>query len=89
MPRPIAYLKNHPKIHQDMTFLVRHLQPTSQGLPVEVYVFSNDQRWASYESIQADIFDHILAAIPEFGLRVFQFPSGNDFKGLKGELEAR
>lgn len=78
----IAYLKNHPKIHQDMTFLVRHLQPTPQGLPVEIYVFSKDQVWANYESIQADIFDHILAAIPEFGLKVFQYPTGNDFRGI-------
>lgn len=84
----IAYLKSHPKIHQNMTFLVRHLQPTSQGLPIEIYVFSADQVWANYESIQADIFDHILAAIPEFGLRVFQYPSGSDIKALKGSLAA-
>lgn len=80
----IQYLKNHPKIRQDMTFLVRHLQPGETGLPVEIYVFSNDQVWANYESIQADIFDHILAIIPEFDLRVFQNPTGNDFKSLKG-----
>ncbi len=77
----IAYLKNHPKIHQDMTFLVRHLEPTQYGLPVQIYVFSNDQAWANYEAIQADIFDHLLAAIPEFDLRIFQNPSGYDFKG--------
>ena len=76
------YLQNHPKIHKDMTFLVRHLQPTEKGLPVEIYVFSNDQAWANYESIQADIFDHILAIIPEFGLRVFQNPTGDDFQKL-------
>ena len=76
------YLHNHPKIHQDMTFLVRHLQPTEKGLPIEIYVFSNDQAWANYESIQADIFDHILAIIPEFGLRVFQNPTGDDFQKL-------
>ena len=64
------YLKNHPKIHQEMTFLVRHLQPTERGLPIEIYVFSKDQAWAKYEAIQADIFDHILAVIPEFELRV-------------------
>lgn len=73
------YLKQHPKIHREMTFLVRHLQPTEKGLPIEVYVFSNDQAWANYEAIQADIFDHILAIIPEFGLKVFQAPSGSDF----------
>ena len=77
-----AYLRQHPKIHQEMTFLIRHLQPTPQGLPLEIYVFSNDQVWANYEAIQADIFDHLLAAAPEFGLRVFQYPSGHDLQGL-------
>nr|MBF0220724.1 mechanosensitive ion channel [Desulfobulbaceae bacterium] len=77
-----AYLQNHPKIHDNMTFLVRHLAPTSKGLPIEIYVFSNDQVWANYESIQADIFDHILAVVPEFGLRVFQEPSGADIQAL-------
>jgi len=76
------YLKNHPKIHQNMTFLVRHLQPTEKGIPIEIYVFSNDQKWANYEAIQADIFDHILAVIPEFGLKVFQNPTGDDFQKL-------
>jgi len=78
----IAYLKQHPKIHQNMTFLVRQLQPTSQGLPIELYVFSNDQVWANYEGIQADIFDHILASIPEFDLRIYQYPSGYDLLGF-------
>jgi miniconductance mechanosensitive channel len=77
-----GYLHNHPKIHNSMTFLVRHLQPSDRGLPIEIYVFSNDQAWANYEAIQADIFDHILAVIPEFDLRVFQNPSGADFKKL-------
>ncbi len=72
------YLKHHPKIHKDMTFLVRQLQPSENGIPIEIYVFSNDQAWSNYESIQADIFDHILAVIPEFELQVFQNPSGND-----------
>ena len=76
------YLQHHPKIHKDMTFLVRHLQPNDKGLPVEIYVFSNDQAWANYEAIQADIFDHILAIMPEFGLRVFQNPTGLDFNKL-------
>ena len=75
----LAYLRNHPKIHQNMTFLVRHLEPTQYGLPVQIYVFSNDQAWANYEAIQADIFDHLLAALPEFELRVFQNPTGYDF----------
>ena len=76
------YLHNHPKINQDMTFLIRHLQPSEKGLPVEIYVFSNDQEWANYEAIQADIFDHILAILPEFGLSVFQNPTGDDFQKL-------
>jgi miniconductance mechanosensitive channel len=75
-----SYLHNHPKIHDNMTFLVRQLQPTDKGIPIEIYVFSNDQRWANYESIQSDIFDHILAVIPEFELRVFQSPTGDDFQ---------
>jgi miniconductance mechanosensitive channel len=77
-----AYLRNHPKIRQDMTFLIRQLKPTEHGLPIEIYVFSNDIVWANYESIQADIFDHILAVIQEFDLRVFQRPSGRDFNHL-------
>ncbi len=81
-----AYLKNHPKIHQDMTFLVRQLAPTEHGLPIEIYVFSNDIAWANYEGIQADIFDHIIAVIPEFDLRVFQAPSGNDFRTLRSTI---
>ena len=76
----IEYLKNHPKIHNDMTFLVRHLQPTEKGMPIEIYVFSNDQEWPNYEAIQADIFDHVLAVIREFDLHVFQQPSGEDIK---------
>jgi miniconductance mechanosensitive channel len=76
------YLLHHPKIHNDMTFLVRQLQPDERGLPIEIYVFSNDQAWANYEAIQADIFDHILAVIPQFDLRVFQSPSGRDFQNL-------
>jgi len=75
-----AYLTNHPKIHNDMTFLVRQLQPSDKGIPLEIYVFSNDQAWANYESIQADIFDHILAVLPEFDLRIFQNPTGQDFQ---------
>ena len=68
----LQYLRHHPGIRQDMTLLVRHLQPTAEGLPLEVYCFTNDVRWAFYEGIQADIFDHLLAILPEFGLRVFQ-----------------
>jgi miniconductance mechanosensitive channel len=76
------YLKNHPKIHLGMTLLVRQLQPTEKGVPIEIYVFTNDNAWANYEAIQADIFDHIMAVIPEFELSVFQNPTGEDFKKL-------
>lgn len=78
----VAYLKNNANIHPDMTFLVRQLPPSDHGLPIEVYVFSRDQRWVNYEEIQADIFDHLLAAAPEFGLRLFQLPSGYDLRSL-------
>jgi len=76
------YLKNHKKIHQDMTFLIRQLPPGEHGLPLEIYVFSNDQVWANYEAIQADIFDHLLAVVPLFDLRVFQNPTGSDFRAI-------
>ncbi len=77
-----AYLRNHPKVHNDMTFLVRHLQSSEKGLPIEIYVFSNDQAWANYEALQADIFDHVLAVIQEFELQVYQFPTGRDLQPL-------
>ena len=81
----VGYLRHHPLIHtEDMTFLVRQLAPTEHGLPIEIYVFSRDQVWANYESIQADIFDHIIAAVPEFDLAVFQSPTGRDFRGMGG-----
>jgi len=78
-----VYLRQHPKVKQDLTFLIRQLQPMGKGLPIEIYVFSNDQAWANYEAIQADIFDHIFAVIPEFELRVFQEPTGADIAKLK------
>ena len=68
----VAYLRHHPKIHPELTFLVRQLPPTEHGLPIEIYVFSTDQNWINYEGIQADIFDHLLAVVPRFGLRVYQ-----------------
>ena len=79
------YLRDHPKVHQDMTLMVRQLNPTPDGLPLEIYVFSNDVAWVNYEGIQADIFDHIIAIVPEFGLRVFQAPSGHDLAALAGQ----
>ena len=81
-----AYLQNHPMINNDMTFLIRQLPSTEHGLPIEIYVFSKDQVWANYEAIQADIFDHILAVIPEFDLRVYQNPTGADFRVLNREM---
>lgn len=74
------YLKNHPAINHDMTTMVRQLEPTEKGIPMEIYVFSRIKSWVEYEGIQSDIFDHILAAIPEFELTVFQEPSGADFR---------
>ncbi|MBN3035682.1 MAG: mechanosensitive ion channel [Bacteroidales bacterium] len=77
-----SYLRNHPQVRQDMTFLVRQLQPSDTGLPLEIYVFSKEQEWAKYEDVQSDIFDHILAVVPEFGLSVHQQPTGQDFRAL-------
>ncbi|MBA6290582.1 mechanosensitive ion channel family protein [Colwellia sp. MB3u-4] len=75
-----AYLKQHPKVHHEMTCMVRQLQATEVGLPLELYFFSSDQDWVNYEAIQADIFDHLYAAAPLFDLRVFQHPSGYDWQ---------
>ena len=80
-----AYLQNNSKIHPEMTFLIRQLEPTSRGLPIQIYVFTNDTDWVRYEGIQADIFDHLLAIIPEFGLKVFQSPTGKDFSKLRSK----
>jgi len=77
-----GYLRNHPRIHQNMIFLIRQLPPTEHGLPMQIYVFVNDIGWVNYEGVQADIFDHLLAIVPEFDLRVFQQPSGYDLRQL-------
>ena len=77
-----AYLQNHPMVSQEMTLIIRQLAPGEHGLPIEIYVFCTDIRWAHYEAIQADIFDHILAVLPEFDLRIFQTPSGSDFQAF-------
>lgn len=74
------YLRNHPVVSKDMTLLVRQLQPTSEGLPIELYFFSADTRWANYEQLQAEVFDHIIAKLHTFDLKVFQSPSGLDIK---------
>jgi miniconductance mechanosensitive channel len=70
------YLRQHPKIHLGLTFLIRELQPTETGLPVELYIFTNDTNWVNYEKIQADIFDFAFASLPLFELRAFQSISG-------------
>lgn len=81
-----AYLRSLPGVRTDMTFLVRQLSPGAAGLPIEVYLFAADQRWAAYEDLQADIFDHLLAVLPEFDLRVFQEPSGSELQVIAEAL---
>jgi miniconductance mechanosensitive channel len=81
----VAYLRNHPKIHQSgMTLIVRQLAPTQTGLPIELYAFANDTAWANFEDIQGDIFDHLLSILPEFQLSAFQSPSGADVEKALG-----
>ncbi len=81
----MAYLKNHPKIRQDRTFLIRQLEPGDNGLPIEIYIFTDTTVWAEYEAIQADVFDHLLAVIPEFGLAPFQNSTGKE--SVSGTLD--
>ncbi|MGN0859991.1 MAG: mechanosensitive ion channel family protein [Stenotrophomonas sp.] len=83
------YLRSHPRIHQDMTLLVRQMAPTEHGLPLEIYCFTASTAWAQYEATQSDIFDHLLAILPEFGLRVFQQSSDAMFMGVQRSLEHR
>lgn len=78
----VKYLRSKPEIHEDMTFIVRQLESSEKGLPMEIYIFSKIQSWVEYEALQSDIFDHILAVVPEFDLRVFQEPTGSDFRGV-------
>lgn len=75
-----AFLRNHPMVNQDMTLLIRQLQSTDLGIPVEIYVFSKTTDWSIFEDLQSDIFDHVLAIVPEFELQVFQSPTGYDFR---------
>lgn len=79
-----AYLRDNSNIHNEMTFMVRQLPPSANGLPLEIYVFSNDTDWEKFEMIQADIFDHLLAALPTFELRLFQWPTGFDMQFMAG-----
>jgi miniconductance mechanosensitive channel len=76
------YLRAHPRIHREMTLLVRQHNPTPTGIPIEIYCFTNTTNWNAYEAIQADVFDHLLAIAPEFDLRVFQSPTGGDVTRL-------
>ncbi len=76
----VNYLKNHPRIQQQATMIVRQLEPSPQGLPIEIYAFANTIKWVDYEGIQSDIFDHVLAIAPEFGLTIFQYPSSSSFR---------
>ena len=80
----VAYLKNHLKIRQDRTFLIRQLEPGDNGLPIEIYIFTDTTIWAEYEAIQADIFDHLMAVIPEFDLAPFQNSTGKE--AISGDL---
>jgi miniconductance mechanosensitive channel len=80
-----GYLRSHPTIHNDMTLLVRQLASSPKGLPIEIYCFSNDTAWGNYEDVQADIFDHLIAILPEFGLKTFQEPAGSDFARMGGD----
>lgn len=79
-----GYLHAHPAVHDNMTFLIRQMEPGVHGVPIQIYVFSNNTEWVAYEALQSDIFDHLLAVVPEFGLRVFQNPTGADFRGIGG-----
>ena len=80
-----AYLKQRSDVHQGLTFLIRHLKPGPNGLPIEVYVFAKTIEWGTYEDIQADIFDHIFAVLEYFDLRIFQYPTGGDFNNISGK----
>ncbi|WP_417666873.1 mechanosensitive ion channel family protein [Pseudidiomarina sp.] len=83
----LQYLKNHPRVHQEMTLMVRHLNPTADGLPLEIYCFTATTEWVAYEGIQSDIFDHLISILPEFGLRVFQHPSGVDMREMVTQIK--
>lgn len=78
-----AHLRAHPLVNQDMTLLVRRLEPSDKGLPLELYAFTADTRWAVYENVQAYIFDHLLPVVSQFDQRVFQSPSGHDVQRLQ------
>ncbi len=80
-----SYLREHSAIHKEMYLIVRHREPTMNGIPLEILCFSRDKRWENYEYISADIFDHLIAAIPYFDLKIFEAPSGDDILSFLGE----
>ena len=83
-----SYVQNNPNLHKGtMTLMVRQLAPSPQGLPLEIYAFCRDKAWVTYEGVQADIFDHLLAILPAFNLRVCQAPTGDDVASLRRSLE--
>lgn len=77
-----AYLEHHPKIHKELLHMVRQMPPSPEGVALQIYAFTNDINWVNYENIQADIFDHLLAVLPEFKLRRYQYPSGHDLQAV-------
>ncbi|KAA0944292.1 mechanosensitive ion channel [Sporosarcina sp. ANT_H38] len=81
----IEYLKQHPGIHKEMTLMVRQLAPGEHGLPLEIYAFTKSVQWAVHENVQANTFDHLIAVVDQFGLRLFQNPSGNDLNWMKDQ----
>lgn len=83
----LAYLRANPHVHDGMTLLARQLAPTPKGVPIQVYCFTKDTAWATYEGIQGDIFDHLIAILPEFGLRAFQEPAGSDIAAVAATME--
>ena len=83
----VSYLKAHPGIHSDLGLIVRQLEPTGEGLPIQIYAFTNTTDWNEYEAIQSDIFDHVLAILPEFSLRAHEAPTGHDVRALVAEHE--
>jgi miniconductance mechanosensitive channel len=85
----IGYLRNHPLINQDLMLMVRLLEPTPHGLPVEIYAFSKETEWVSHEMVQSDIVDHVLGVAPEFGLKAFQYPAGTDFSEISQRFEGQ
>jgi len=78
-----AYIEHHPEIRHDMLMIARMMEPQSEGIPIEIYCFTNNTAWVEYERIQGDIFDHLLSILPEFWLRLYQAPAGSDLSKLR------